>query len=533
MIRPLLLISLLLASMAMPNGYTQSSQESASPPKEEQIFDFDEMALGRALRILATMAKLNYIEPELDPKETIALTLKGMSAKEAFFEVARTRGFTIRERNGVVQLLRDGTAERGHLVTRRYPLKNIDAHLVIQPVADYLGIRLTAPAPNSPAFPVPQEQGNSQLGRSSHSDSGGFSSTGRSTTSGYGTSSGTQNGNRSRFTPALPMDAPFSEGGHHEFKNSVYVERSTNALVVRATESQHEELATYIANHDVVEPQLVIEAQILEIDIDRAKNLGLDWKFSGGNGLGTGSVQTADGGLSATFGYVAGGAILSQREVSATLRALESHNCSTTVSNARVVTRSGVAALINNSVETPIELSTVFGDGTTTTAQTGTETFVTGVILDVLPRILDNGYIDLNLNPTVATQVGSVKGSSGQELPIISKRNATTSVVVKDGYTVGIGGLVQETNTRTRSQTPIFGKIPVLGYLFQGFAQTKRRTNLVILVTPRIIHTPRFLDDQLSAEDEAALPKKRSSRSSENRRRKESKQWPRATKVSR
>jgi len=515
--------TLLLFSPIIPQADAKPSAERVEASTEEQLFDFDEMALGRALRILATMARLNYIEPELDPKETIALTLKGMSAKEAFFEVARLRGFTIRERNGIVQLLRSGSSERGHLVTRRYPLRNIDAHLVIQAVADYLGIRLTAPTSHSPAFPAPQQDGN-RLGETGNSDSGGFTSTGRGSSSGYGNSSGTSAG-RGRFTPSLPMDAPFSEGGHHEFKNSIYVERSTNALVIRATEAQHEELATYIAHHDIAEPQLVIEAQILEIDIDRAKNLGLDWKFTGGNGLGNGTAEMANGGLNAAFGYVAGGAILSQREVSATLRALESHQCSTTVSNARVVTRSGVAALINNSVETPIELSAVFGDGATTTAQTGTETFVTGVILDVLPRILDNGYIDLNLNPTVATQVGSVKGSSGQELPIISKRNATTSVVVKDGYTVGIGGLVQETNTRTRSQTPVLGRIPVLGYLFQSFAQTKRRTNLVILVTPKIIRTPRFLDDQLSPDDEAALSKQQSG--------KERKPWPKAIKISR
>jgi len=468
-------------------------------------FDFDEIPVGRALRVLATAAHLNYIEPELDPKETVSLSLSGLSAKEAFFELARIRGFTIKERNGVVQLLRDGALERGNFVVRRYPLRNIDAHLIVQAVANFLGVKLNAPNPNSPAFPVPQV-----------SDSGGFSSNGYGNPSGStgaigGNNSGYGNSStgsiRSRFTPSLPMDAPFSEGGRGKQKNSIYVERDTNALVVRATEAQHEEIERYIADHDEPERQLVIEAKILEIDIERAKQLGLDWNFSAGNGLGTGSASVAEGGLTGNYGYTAGGAILSQWEVSAKLQALESKRCSATVSHARVVTRSGIPALINNSVETPIEISTVFGgDGSNTTAQTGTQTFVTGVILDVLPRILDNGYIDLNINPTVATQVGTVKGASGQELPIISKRNATTSVVVKDGFTVGIGGLVQESRMRTRSQTPGLGRIPILGYLFQNLGQTARRTNLVILVTPKIIETPQFLDSQLSPEDEVALP---------------------------
>lgn len=479
-----------------------STQETAG--KDDGTFDFDEIPIGRALRILATAAHLNYIEPELDSKETVSLSLSGLGAKEAFFELARIRGFTIKERGGIVQLLRDGALERGNFVTRRYPLRNIDAHLIVQAVANYLGIKLNAPNSNSPAFPVPQV-----------SDNGGFSNSGN----GYGNSTGSTGSNysgynstasgsaRSRFTPALPMDAPFSEGGPGKLKNSIYVERNTNALVVRASEAQHEEIARYIADHDEPERQLVIEAKILEIDIERAKQLGLDWNFSTGNGFGIGSTSVADGALTGTYGYTSGGAILSQWEVAAKLQALESKRCSATVSHARVVTRSGIPALINNSVETPIEVSTVFGgDGSSTTAQTGTQTFVTGVLLDVLPRILDNGHIDLNINPTVATQVGTVKGASGQELPIISKRNATTSVIVKDGYTVGIGGLVQESRMRTRSQTPGLGRIPVLGYLFQNLGQTTRRTNLVILVTPKVIQTPQFLDSQLGPEDEAALP---------------------------
>lgn len=517
-------LRLLLPLLILSCGPAYSQEPPTSPAVEESVFDFEEIPLGRALRILAAMAGLNYIEPTLDAEETIALSLKGLTAKEAFFEVARMRGFTIRERNGVVQLLRNHGPGKVNLVTKRYPLRNIDAHLVVQAVADYLGVKLSTPAAHSPAFPVPQQQ---NAGLSATGNSYGASS-GRSTSTGYGNSSANQGNTHGRFTPSLPMDSPLSEGGFFEHKNSIYVERATNALVIRATEEQHEELAGYIARHDVMEPQVVIEAQILEIDIDRARDLGLDWKFTGSNGLGTGTAELTGGALNAAFGYATGGAILSQREVSATLKALEKHQCSTTVSNARVVTRSGVAALINNSVETPIELSTVFGDGATTTAQTGTETFVTGVILDVLPRILENGHIDLNLNPMVATQVGSVKGSSGQELPIISKRNATTSVVVKDGFTVGIGGLMQETTIRNRSQVPVLGSIPILGYLFQSSSQTKRRTNLVILVTPKIIHGSRFLDDQFTPEDESALTGKHRKPA-----RKEERQWPKASRVRR
>lgn len=514
------ILCLLLLSSSLPLHANEAVTTQPATAAQPQTFGFDEVPVARALRILATVARINYVEPELDPKETISLSLTGMSAKEAFFEVARIRGFSIKERNGIVALMRGDASDRAHMVTRRYPLKHIDAHLVVQQVADYLGIKLTPPNANSPAFPAP-------------ADNDGFTSSSNSTTStgnnysGGNTTSGAST--RSRFVPSLPMDAPVSEGGYGKVKNAIYVERNANALVIRATESQHEELVRYIASHDALEKQLVIEAKILEIDIDRALELGLDWNFSGTNGFGQGSAELVNGGLNAVYGYTAGGAILSQKQVSATLKALETNKVSTTVSNARVVTRSGMAALINNSVETPIEVSTVFGgEGSSgTTAQTGTETFVTGVILDVLPRILENGYVDLNINPTVATQVGSVKGASGQELPVISKRNATTSVVVKDGYTVGIGGLVQETNAKTRSQTPVLGRIPILGYLFQGFAKTTRRTNLVILVTPRIIENSQFPEPLLTREDQAALPAGTVRQDDPPKAKKETRKWPR------
>ena len=168
-----------------------------------------------------------------------------------------------------------------------------------------------------------------------------------------------------------------------------------------------------------MELQVEIETKIIEIDVDRAKELGVDWTFAAGNGFGIGTVGSKAGALVGSFGYTSGGTILSSKQVSATVTALESKGLSSTVSWTRSVTRSGMPVCINNSTEQQIELvSNVTNAAGGATAQTTMQSYITGVIGDVTPVILSDGrLIDLNINPTVATQVGVTIGASGQSIP--------------------------------------------------------------------------------------------------------------------
>lgn len=511
-----------LGGIASPLSVTKSETASGSGV----IIDFDEGSpLGRVLRMLANQAGINYLEPQIDPSETVAISLRGVSARDAFQRIAESRGYSLRERNGVVELVR---AEReakklkdAEAVTRAYVLKHVDARLALSSIANLLGIKdVKPPAKNSAAFPEPS--GSGVYGAS---QIGGMDASGSSSQTNTGSSMPQKDG---RFVPGLPMDTPLWTGGHTaDEQNSIYLDRITNAIVVRASERQHQEVALYMSKIDVSEPQIEITARVIEIDAGKLRDLGMDWtlgythksgKIAGAAGVKEGAFA---GSLHKPSAQAGTQAILEGWQVEVLLRASESSSRNSIVTDAKVVTRSGIPAVVNNMVEERIEIFTSSGNSiqnanTGLTAvpagsfQSGTQVFQTGVVLDVLPRVLDDGRIDLNINPTVLTRIGQTTGASGQKLPIIVRRSTTTSVMVRDGYTVGIGGLMQMDDSRTRNQVPLVGKIPLVGALFRSSGEQRKKSNLVILVTPRIIREDLFLaaptlpEAQSAAEDASA-----------------------------
>lgn len=502
------------------DGLFHPSDETVQLPSAvlDTVIDFEEGSpLSRVLRILANQAGLNYLEPQIDPGETVAISLRGVRPQEAFLRIAGSRGYEVRERGGVVELVRPEKPMDKGAVTRAYVLRHMDARLALPSIANLLGIReVKPPARNSPAFPEPS---GSAGGGSVHGEEMGGGSS-----SGGGSSYLPKDG---RFVPGLPMDTPLWTGGHSASEqNSVYLDRITNALVVRATEKQHEEVANYMARIDLKEPQIEITTRVIEIDAGKLRDLGLDWMLGyadksgvvGTAGVKSGAMTSS---LKKTADTVKGTqAILEKWQVEVLLRASEGSSHSSLVTDARVVTRSGIPAVVNNVVEERIEIFTSTGNSFQSatsgvsavpagSVQSGTEIFQTGVVLDVLPRVLDNGRIDLNINPTVLTRIGETTGASGQKLPVIVRRSTTTSVMVRDGYTVGIGGLMQMDDSRLRNQVPVMGKIPLVGALFRSSSDQRKKSNLVILVTPRILKDDVFLSaptlpEALKAADEAS-----------------------------
>ncbi len=469
------------------------------------VIDFEEGSpLGRVLRMLAAQAGINYLEPQFDANDTVAVSLRGVSAREAFQRIAESRGFQLQERNGVVELIRPEKPSEAGMLTRAYTLRHMDARLALPSIANLLGIRdVRPPSKTSPAFPEPATGGAGGISSSAGMDSGGGVS---------GATGGSSNLPRDgRFTPGLPMDTPLWSGGHSAREtNSVYLDRITNSIVVRASEKQHEEVGRYMARIDVREPQIEIVARVIEIDSKKLEDLGLDWTLGYSNKPGNlkTSASVKGGALSTSLnkaGTASGAqAILEGWHVEILLRASQWASRNSIVTDARVVTRSGIPAVVNNMVEERIEVFTSTGNSFLNSnagvssvpagsVQSGTQIFQTGVVLDVLPRVLADGRIDMNINPTVLTRIGETTGASGQKLPVIVRRSTTTSVMVRDGYTVGIGGLMQMDDSRAHNQVPVMGRVPLVGGLFRSSTDQRKKSNLVILVTPRILKEESFL----------------------------------------
>jgi type IV pilus assembly protein PilQ len=99
----------------------------------------------------------------------------------------------------------------------------------------------------------------------------------------------------------------------------------------------------------------------------------------------------------------------------------------------------------------------------------------------------NRGFIKLSVKPTVSSISGTVTIPQGAEYPIVATREATTQISIKDGYTMGIGGLIQNTTSKGETKVPVLGSIPGLGRLFRSDNKTAENSNLIIFITAKTV----------------------------------------------
>jgi len=229
------------------------------------------------------------------------------------------------------------------------------------------------------------------------------------------------------------------------------------------------------------------------------------------------SILTQTANQTMLGGILSASSVLTNPEVTVVIQALSQHGGTDLLSAPRVTTRSGVNAQIQVVKEiiypTEFEVTqpTMNTDGNVTMSPVVTPgTFTTretGVILNVTPTVGPDGYtIDLVMAPEVAELVDWIQYGSAITVttgiigarqentylfnmpqPIFTSRNVTTSIVIWDGQTVVMGGLIREELTTIKDKVPILGDIPILGWFFRSEGQYSRKMNLLIFVTARLV----------------------------------------------
>lgn len=513
---------------AMPsrqNSAGESVFEDVAPPETSEvpvdnsirpIIEFNEAPFSNAVRLLTKQAGISFLEPNLSEELPLTITLRNITPLDAFKSIVEFRGFRIRQKNGIYTLSRPDLAGSEVLVVKKYRLSHLDPTWVLQEIANLLGITLTAPTESLTSIPVPQQAdiGGAGSGGSSESSFGGGVPT------------------RPRWLPSLPFDSPASVGGNRaEFAggatmpSSVWVDRRDNAIVVRASRDEHSMVEEYIKENDYPEPLIVIDCRIIELTEGDDSDIGMDWdnafgpdggiKFSLDPSKRTAESGMFDWGAAFEFFFFPFGAVVDWPKAEATFRAWERDNRAHAISTPRVVTKSGVPVSIVSVIQEPIETFSAGLGGTggvnNNIVNSGTETFTYGVTMDVLPRLLADNFVDLNINPIVSQKigekiVGSREDGTRQTLPIISKRNATTTVRVQSGQTVIIGGLMSLSDETTSTGVPPFNKIPWVGSLLYGKStQKNKKTNLLIFVTPRVIPADRVPVPTMNEQEQTAF----------------------------
>ena len=257
---------------------------------------------------------------------------------------------------------------------------------------------------------------------------------------------------------------------------AIGIDRRLNAIVLRGPRARIEKLKARIAEIDVPVESVVLETIFVELTESGAKNVGLDFNNTN-NQLAVATFQT---GAYVPVGSGYGKSQLGSAALQAAIYAQVQQGHGRIVSKPRIAAQSGGTAKIITGDALPI-LTAITLSGVNGVSQQVQYVNV-GVTLQIAPRVSSDGYVTSH----VFCVVSSVTGFS-QGYPTISQREASTSATVHDGETFVIGGLTQENEITANEKVPGVGDIPVVGRLFGLKKGTGSKTELYIVVTPRIV----------------------------------------------
>ncbi|MGB9596850.1 MAG: type II secretion system secretin GspD [Candidatus Poribacteria bacterium] len=264
----------------------------------------------------------------------------------------------------------------------------------------------------------------------------------------------------------------------------IVAETTTNSLIITTYERNIDTLTKIIKELDVILPQVLIEAKIVEVTLDDSSKFGIEWMWehtTTSSGKNYQQNGTTNFGLSNEV-YGLKYAIFGQT-IESLLMALEKNTKVNVLSTPKILTVDNKEAVINIGQEVPYLEST---QQTNTGLVTSYSYKDVGVILTVTPRINKSGTVSLDVNQ----QINNLIEFTLFNAPIIAKREASASVTVKDGQTMIIGGIMQDNKTETVNRVPILSSFPFIGNLFKRKEITSTKTELIVFITPHIIRNP-------------------------------------------
>lgn len=241
-----------------------------------------------------------------------------------------------------------------------------------------------------------------------------------------------------------------------------------------------------IAKLDVRPTMVALDTEVLEVDEGVQKQLGLQFPTSAISSTFTEVPPVYPGGSSQAGAQIPYlnlmPLIRSPISLQAELNFLVANNKARILEDPRLTTISGRTASLRAG-ET-VNILTTTGGGTGTVATTQVQSFQTGVTLDITPVVNAGNYITVTLHPSV----NSIAAISAAGVPNIQTRDTTTTVGLRDGQTIVIGGLIEDLRQRTTQKIPLLGDIPLLGpILFQYHGINRTRNELIVTVTPHIL----------------------------------------------
>ena len=510
----------------MPQGQTpgspiESVQIGSAPPKDAPMYEDVESVspldrkigpirlkgapLSTFLDVVSAQSKVNFIITEGLEAKTITVFLRKTTVREALELLLRVKGLTYqRIGKSNTYVVQKRSADMPNLITKIYTLNYI------------------------PLIPI------SSVGEEIASITSQDVSSGGGASDGGGQQQGGQQGGQQG-----------QQGGAKESAISIInIVRSvlskkngkletdprTNTLIVTDVPEVFPQVEQIIAELDKKAPQILIEAQIVEINTDRTNELGIEWGGSRGEmayfagparltdyGLRPGFFsgdewkkffpKTTDIGEATSSGGGGGGSIdpiyssgqqsskgvyygiFSLAQLQAIFRALISKGEGRYLGKPKIVAMNNKTALIAISRDAAMgtQSQTASAGGSSGSTSTGVERRRIGLVLKVTPQVNKEGFITMIVQPSYSDAIASAITVQGQAVYDPVSRGASTMVRVKNGQTVVIGGMLASTESKTIKKVPLLGYIPILGWLFTSVSSRRTNTDLVIFITPTIL----------------------------------------------
>jgi len=275
---------------------------------------------------------------------------------------------------------------------------------------------------------------------------------------------------------------------------SIIADESTNSLIVTASTQDYQVVKKVLKQLDVMPLQVMIDATIVSVSLTDDLKYGVRWYFShlndqnvtALNGSGDSLLQSASalavGAATGGFGYA-----FASGNIKAVLNAAATDNKINVISTPSLMVLNNQEALIQVGDQVPIRTSeSTNTSGSVNPIQTSAiQMRETGVVLNVKPRVNANGLVTLEIKQSVDRAIPTVQ--SNIDSPTIQQRKIESTVVVQSGESIILGGLMAENDVIDFSGVPVLHKIPVLGSLFGSTTKTKEKTELIVLITPRVI----------------------------------------------
>lgn len=269
------------------------------------------------------------------------------------------------------------------------------------------------------------------------------------------------------------------------------VDEPRNALIFQGPAAEWERLLPLVKQMDRAARQVMIEVTIAEVTLDDTEEFGVAWLAKHGFDRFSGRITSGQLGA-APFGSSGLNYLLDVAgETRVALNALATQNRVSVLSNPKLLVKSGEEASIDVSTEIPVLSSTTAAEqqtgGTSNILQT-VEYRRTGVILNVRPVVYSDNRVDLEIRQEASNTLGILPGT---EIPSPSffNRSVSTSLTLRDGSSILIGGMMQEQRSAGNSGIPWLKNIPLLGHLFKTSNENKSKTELVVMIVPYIVES--------------------------------------------